>query len=260
MAATISEHYTSRAFTLGQSAGRELVYTIFDATDEDEASAILGLTAPATYQGLVLESLSAEPQGNDVWKGFARYVRLNDSEFTFDTGGGTNRVTQSLATVASYAPSGLTAPDFQGAIGVSDDRVEGADIPGRTYQFTETHTLADGAVTSGYKGYLFQLTGRYNNATFKGFAAGECLLLGVSGSKRGDENWRLTFRFACQPNLSSLVIGDITVTAKLGWHYLWVRYADYEDSIAYALVKRPVAAYVERVLEPGDFSLLGIGT
>ena len=45
---------------------------------------------------------------------------------------------------------------------------------------------------------------------------------------------------------------------KKGWEYLWVRYADAEDQNV--LVKKPIAVYVERVYEEGDFSLLGIGT
>ncbi len=260
MAASISESYTSRGFTLGQQAGRELVYMIYDAVDEDDAAVILNATAPTTYQGLTIESLSAEPQGNDIWKGYARYVKIDDTEYTFDTGGGQARITQSLQTINSYAPTGFIAPDYQGAIGVSGDRVEGADIPSRNYQFTETHRFPDGSINSTFRGYLFQLTGRYNNALFRDFAAGECLLVGVSGSKRGDEQWSLTFRFTCQPNVTGQAIGDITGIDKLGWEYLWVQYADFEDSLAYVLVKRPIAAYVERVIEPGNFTLLGIGS
>lgn len=257
---TISESYLSRPFTLGQQAGRELVYDVWGSEDEEDVQGLLASTVPGAYLGLELESLSAEPQGGGVWKCYARYVRGDASEYTFDTGGGNARITQSLATVSSYAPVGLTAPDFQGAIGVSDDRVEGCEIPSRNYQWTETHRFADGLVDAGYRADLFALTGRYNNASFKGFAAGEVLLLGVTGSKRGDEQWSLTFRFAASPNVTGLTLGTITGIAKLGWHYLWVRYADFEDAIAYAVVKRPIAAYVERVLEPGDFSLLGIGT
>lgn len=257
--AIIDEYILSRTFTLGSQAARELVYTILDAADETEAQAAVVGEISGAYMGLALESITCEPQGGDVWRATARYVREDGPEYSFSTGGGNSRITQSLETIASYAPGGFTAPDFQGAIGVSDDRVDGCDIPSRSYQFTETHRLDDSLITSTYKGYLFQLTGRYNNATFKGFAAGECLLLGVDGGKRGDEKWSLTFRFAASPNLEDVVIGDITVAEKLGWHYMWVRYGEYEDSIAYALVKRPIAAYVERVVEPGDFSLLGIG-
>ena len=41
---------------------------------------------------------------------------------------------------------------------------------------------------------------------------------------------------------------------------MWVRYEDAEDAAARAIVKKPVAAYVEKVYEEGNFGLLGIGT
>jgi hypothetical protein len=273
MATTISENFLSRSFTLGQQAVRELIFDIHDATDETEAQTILLATAPSVYQGQVLDSINADPVGVDLWKGYARYTRLaDDSEYTFDTGGGSQKITQSLATVGMFAPPGFTAPDFQGAIGVSDDKVEGAEIVDRKYQFTETHTFLNSAVTDAYKLALFRLTGRVNNATFKNFAAGESLFMGASGSKRGDGLWSITFRFNCSPNVTGLEIGGefssgygggsgaISGIDKAGWDYLWVRYADFEDSVGTSLVKRPVAAYVERVYEADDFADLGIGT
>jgi len=84
--------------------------------------------------------------------------------------------------------------------------------------------------------------------------------LGASGSKRGQEDWEITFRFAASPNVTGLVIGDIRGINKKGWEYLWVRYTDDEDAAAKTLVKRPIAAYVEQVYPYGDFSGLGIGT
>jgi hypothetical protein len=72
--------------------------------------------------------------------------------------------------------------------------------------------------------------------------------------------WSITFNFAGSPNTASQTIGDITGISKYGWDYLWVRYADFVDSFAYSLVKRPIGVYVERVYQPADFSDLGIGT
>jgi hypothetical protein len=274
MAAVITEHVESRSFTLGAQAVRELVFNIFEAPDEDSAKAAIVATVGASYEGLALDSVNADPvDGRTTWKGYARYTRLsNGSEYTFDTGGGTQHMTQSLATVASYAPAGLVAPDFKGAIGVSEDKVEGVDVPSPAYQFTETHYIVDALVTQAYKNTLFQLTGNFNNASFKGFAAGECLFMGAAGSVRaGDLTWAITYRFMCSPNATGLQIGgtasgyyddfdgSITGIDKLGWDYLWVRYGDFEDSFAYALVKQPVAVYVERVSKPGDFSLMNIG-
>lgn len=259
MAATCSESFASRSFTLGKQAVRELVWDIIDAADDSEAETALYATVPSTYSGLELDSVNADPVAGKIWKGYARYIRpVGTSEYTFDTGGGSTKITQSIATIASYAPTGLTAPDFQGAIGVTEDKVEGADIVSPQYQFTETHVFADAAVTSSYKIALARLTGRVNDDTFRGFAAGEVLFLGATGSKRGDENWSITFRFSVSPNATGLTVGTITGIDKKGWEYLWMRYADFEHAAANAIVKRPIAAYVEQVYVTDDFTDLGI--
>lgn len=255
--ATISENYLSRTFDVGSSSGRELVYDIFGTEDETEVEALIWATAPATYLGLQIDSVNGEPQGGGLWKGYARYTRVNNAEFTFQTGGGQRHITQSLSTVNSYAPAGMTPPDFQGAINVSEDKVEGVDLPDSRYEFSETHYFDDATITDSYKFMLAQYSGRtMNDATFRGLAAGECMLLGVTGSKRGDERWALTFNFAGSPNVTGLTIGDITGIDKLGWDYLWVRYATFEDGTAFSLVQRPVAVYVERVLIPASYASL----
>jgi len=269
MPITVTEKFESRDSTTGSDASVELLYNVWGTDDDLAAKAALEAQAPATYDGLVRKSCSVEPVGPELWEGTARYQRpennrsvpeTGDSVFSFDTGGGTQHITQSLATVAKYAPAGKTAPDFKGAVGVTHDNVEGVDITLPVYNWAETHYLADAAVTGDYKGTLFSLTGKVNNDTFKGFDAGECLFLGASGSKRGDDDWEIAFRFAASPNKTNLTIGDITGIDKKGWEYLWVRYADAEDGAAKAIVKRPVAVYVEKVYEYGDLSGLGIGT
>lgn len=83
---------------------------------------------------------------------------------------------------------------------------------------------------------------------------------GPVGGQWRIEDWEITFRFAASPNVTNLSLGNITVAAKEGWHYLWVRFADDEDNAAHTLIKKPIAAYVEQVYEYGDFSGLGIGT
>jgi len=53
---------------------------------------------------------------------------------------------------------------------------------------------------------------------------------------------------------------NVDCIEKEGWQYLWVRFSDEEDNVAKTLIKKSIAAYVERVYEYGDFSSLGIGT
>jgi len=266
---TVEEKFESRLVTTGQNASAELRYVVRGTNDDVEARTALVNASPLVYDLyntgiylLVRESLTLEPVGDELWEGIVRYgifPQTNESVFAFDTGGGTQHVTQSLSTVAAYAPPGKVPPDFKGAIGVTADSVEGGDITVPVYQFSETHYLPAELVTPGYKAALFFLTGKVNGVPFRGFAVGECLFLGASGSKRGYGDWEITFRFAGSPNASNLRVGDIIGINKRGWEYLWVRYADAEDTNAKALVKKPIAAYIEQVYEYGDFLLLGIG-
>ena len=128
--------------------------------------------------------------------------------------------------------------------------------------FTETHTINGGRVTTSYKKTIGSLTGTVNKSGFRGFSAGEVLFLGASGTKRSKKYsapWEITFRFALSPNQTGLKVGDITVSSKIGWNYLWVRYANKVAENKKNVIKKPIAAYVEQVYPEGDFGNLGIG-
>ena len=269
---TLTEKIDSRESTMGERPSVTMHYVLDGTSDDLTAKTLLLAATAAEYDGLARDECTLEPifvdtsTGAGKWDCRVRYVapeekepETGESSFSFDTGGGTQHVTQSIATVSSHAPPGKTAPDFKGAIGVTHDNVDGIDITVPVYSFSETHYLADAVVTEAYRGTLFNLTGKVNNAAFKGLAAGECLFLGASGSKRGADDWEITFRFAASPNRTGITVGDITGIAKKGWEYMWVRYADAEDAAAKAIVKKPVAVYVEKVYEEGDFLAMGIG-
>lgn len=264
MPIAVHEKWESRESTVGESPSIDRVYIVRGTASDLAAKAALAAATPVLYDGLVRQSLHIERLSEDIWEGSVRYGQLQspeigDSVYQFETGGGTQHITQSLQTVGRYAPPGKIAPDFHGAIGVTHDNVEGVDITVPVYNFSETHYIASGLVTPGYRATLFFLTGKVNGAAFRGFAAGEVLFLGASGSKRGQDDWEITFRFAASPNITGLQVGNITGINKKGWEYLWVRYADDEDAAAKVLVKKPIAAYVEQVYQYGDFSGLGIG-
>jgi len=151
---------------------------------------------------------------------------------------------------------------MKGAIGATAENVEGVDITTPVYNWSETHFIPDSAMTNAYRGKLFHATGTTNASAFKGFAAGECLFLGASGSKRADEDWEVTFRFSSSPNKTGITVGDIQGIAKKGWEYLWVTYTPTELTVAGKKYLRqiPLFAYVEKVYEESDFADLAIGT
>jgi hypothetical protein len=258
---TVIELYKSRESHItddGKGDSLELAFAVTGSYDEVAVRAAVAAKAPTTYLGLIRKEITCRPTGAGNWEASVRYQSdIRDSQYTFDTTGGTQHVTQSRATLGKYAPAGKTAPDCKGAIGVTPDSVDGADIVVPTYSFSETHFVATAAVTPAYKAILFYLTGKVNNAAWKGFQPGEVLFLGASGSNRGDGYWEITFRFSASPNMTNLQVGNITIADKPGWAYVWFRYQDTAD--ANQLIKRPVAAYVERVYDEGDFTQIGIG-
>ena len=273
MSITVDPKFDSGSLTIGLSSSDYSPEYIIQGTESEDAAvaALAAHVSPfvltSTGFMLVLKTCSVKWNSPGSWIGTANYrppeaiqKQPGQETFSFDMTGGTQHATQSLSTIGNYAPSGATAPNFKGAIGVTKDSIEGVDITVPVYQFSITHVFAPDAVTTTYMGILFNLTGKTNNAPFMGLDTGECLFLGPSGGKRGDGNWEITFKFAGSPNKTTLTVGDITIPAKKGWEYLWVRYEDKEDANAKVLVKHPVSAHVEKVYDEGDFSTLSIGT
>jgi len=207
--------------------------------------------------------ISLHDQAVDVWDGRVIYGErdrpdTNDSEFHFDTGGGSHHITHSISHTA-YGPNGGAAPDCKGAIGWDGDRVAGIDVSVPSYSFSETHYLSVDVVTEAYRMTVADMTARTNAAAFRGHAAGEILFCGAAGSQRGEEDWAVTFKFAFSPNKTNIEVSDITVASKKGWEYLDIRYRPADDQAAQAMIPDPIGAYVHKVYYDGDFSQLGLG-
>ncbi len=252
----IWEKFDSRDSTVSPAGSDiELKYTVVGSEDDAAVRAQVEATIPAFYATMPFQNYRIAHQGGGLWEVSVRYGARQGSSYTFETSGGTQHVSQSKQTVASYGIE--DPPDFKGAIGVNNDSVAGVDITIPVYNFSETHHFPKTVITPAYKLILFALTGNVNGFLFKGFAPGEVLFLGATGSQRGEEDWEINYKFAASPNATGLQIGDITGIDKRGWEYLWIRYQDAED--ANVLVKQPYAVYVERLYDDGDFSLLGIG-
>jgi len=240
-------------------------YFITGTSDEFVAYAALNAATAAAFGGFVKDGVTIDRRldatswaGSVSWGPFETKA-VGDSSFSFDTGGGSAHVATSLATVSATKAAGMpAAPNFRGAIGVTDDGVEGVDITAPAYNFQETHFFDVAYVTAAYKITLFTLTGAWNAGVYKGFAIGECMFAGASGSLKDHSMWEITYKFVCLPNIVNLAVGPITVPLKRGHDHVWLRYREVEDAAAGHLGRQPIAAYVEQVSPSGNLALLGI--
>lgn len=263
MAVEVWELHTSRTSTEGEDATVEQHWMLQGTDDDCVAKDLLKAASPAIYDGLIRKSWRVEPEGYLLWRGTVQYGRFSrpqqegDSpKITFDTGGGTIHVSHAISQVGAYKPTGLITIPSNGLVGVTNDGVEGVDIPSREFHWSETHILPISYVSHDYAKTLYELTGTVNNDAWRSYAAGEVLFKNASGSAKDADTCEITYSFAASPNLTNLSIGGVTVLSKQGWDYLWIRYE--EELIGSALTKKVRMIYVDRVIERKNFSLLGI--
>lgn len=281
MAITATEKHASRS---GDGTAATLLYDLKGSSDYGDVRAALLAAAPATFEGLnrLDKQARADPilidtsdEAGCLWEGKVEYgvaeeevadpVTGSDEEFfQFDTSGRTIHVNQTLETVYSDAVDG-TAPDTGGAIGVTDEGVEGVDIEEGGFDFSVRAYFTAAQVTAAYLGGLKALSWHVNSTTYTltidgeslSFAAGECLFKHATGSKRRKGDYEITFHFSGAPNVSNLVVGSMTNIPKKGHEYVWARYRKVESQGA--VMMEPMAVYVERVRGTADLSGLGIG-
>jgi len=265
MAIQVVERW-KRPLRTGSSPGVEFAYNVTalasDPFDELLAEQAVKTVTPVLYNNnLVPSTYAVDVVGSRFIIVTVAYERRADlevggSSFTFDVTGGTQHITQSLATVNRYAPAGMTANNHKQAINVSDGKASGTDITVPKASFTRTVCLGAATVTASYQRTVMRLVGTMANATFDGWSVGEVLLTGVSGQQRSPADWVVTFRWAVSENVTNQTIGDITGISKRGWDYLWCEYRDAAG--ASGIVAKPIGVHVEQVYKLGDFSLLGI--
>lgn len=265
----VEELFEGRSETLADKSSADIAYVVYDAADEDEVKNAAIAGTPLVYSGMTRKSIEITERVNaSTWKVTVRYEGTDSEQegeepeplFSFDTGGGTQHITQSIETRNKYGPE--ASDEFGGAIGFDGENIAGVDITVPVYNFSETHYLPASVVTQAFRMVLFRATGTVNSSQFRGFEAGEVLFLGASGSRKGEnpeDDWEISFKFAANSNRNDITVGDIGPIVKQGWDYLWVQYAPDVDDEKMVLVKRPIAAYVEKVYSESDFSKLGIG-
>jgi hypothetical protein len=241
------DEYQAQAAALAQCD--ELAYTLY------------GGLIPVNVVGF--EQTASEMYIVTIHWGIDQNQNNKDPTFQFDLGGGSFKATQSLATVGMYKASSNTdaIPDYQGAIGVrGPDEVEGVEVPVQAYNWSEKHFLPSAIVTPQFRDNLELLKTGTNMAAFRGKQPAQVQFQNLKGAKIGHDTWELNFDFSSGPILQNYVIrsplGNITVTTKNPWDYLWIKYAT--KVVAGVPIPAAQYVYVEQVFNPVDFSQLGI--
>lgn len=71
-----------------------------------------------------------------------------------------------------------------------------------------------------------------NNAIFRGLPINSVMFTGMTGSRRTDGNWDITYNFEFRPDKAGTTFGHvtsetgITIPSTGGWQLLWLEYAD----------------------------------
>lgn len=203
--------------------------------------------------------------GGDAWEVTATYESEGSDDRdplrrsrSFDTTGAT--VTIKQAYDEKRFPT--TAPDMGGAVNVGEDGPQGAEIVIPQFSWQEQYDVPHRVISDGYFRMLANQTGTTNKESFRGFAQGEVLFLGASGSQGWDEEvgagpWSLTYKFAASPTLL-LDIEEIEDIRKGGHDYMWVQYEKHQDGAN--IISKPKYVYVNQVYRQTSFGYLGIGS
>lgn len=275
MTVAVAEKPKGRKYS-GALASRKVSreYVIVGATDEGDARTALLAAVPLLVDGLVIDSPDVDEVYNGIFDGVVTWItptkkdqkeeddKEHDEEtvvVNFDTTGGTTKLMRAFGEV-SYGPPGGVAPESYLAIGLTDDGIEGVDVPAPALKWTETWQIAREDVTWSYIRFLYNATGKVNDASFRGFDQSEVRFLGATAQPNGDDLFSFTFQFAASPTVDDITVGEITGVYKRGWDYLWARYESTLDETAKKMTRKPIGVYVSEVSKQADFSELGIGT
>lgn len=193
--------------------------------------------------------------------GFAQFIatipygpkrRDGSASFSFDTSGATINVKCGRSHVNDYATDGNNVNPYGGAINATPDGVEGADIIIPALRLVYQFTHPKGVVTEAHARTLASATGCTNSDTFRGFAAGELLCAGASGSDGTDTDATVSYNLIASQNVTGLQISDITGIAKKGHDFLWIEFKPVEASGQAA--RKPRRVHIERVYGSINFA------
>ena len=250
----------------------ELRYLVDGANNRDEAFTAVLREAPVWHKGMYRQSVSFDGYEGDGFPTFSvSYVYRGSSAFSdsgesrestisFDCSGGTKHITHSTepARMIKGDQEEITAIGWNGKTG-ADMEITGVDIPVGAIRESYTRIVKMSRLSTAYRRKVAALVGKVNNASFKGWEAGEVMFLGMSfnGSLDSQTLIQVTYNFQIQPNETGIKVGNVPVTKK-GFEYVWVYWKSEADVTSLKTSIAPDGIYVSKVAEAGDFGVLGV--
>jgi hypothetical protein len=255
MTITIKEIQRSRSRSLQE---RTLEYMAWGSDDSDEIEDAIAAFAPSEYGGLFITGYTQRPRDNNagVFDAVVTYgpAPTDDApEFSFELAMTTSHITVPLERISTYG----TVDNLPGIGFDADKGYEGTDIQVPVFTWRETIVRSDALINNAYFGQLMQCAANpVNIVGYRGFAPGEVLYMGASGSKKVIGKMSISHSFGASPNRTGLSVGMIGGITKSGWDYMWATYEKNTDPDSHAIVETPRGVYVDRVYGRSNFSSL----
>lgn len=217
-----------------------------------------------------LSEFEFDTQDGENWPTTVRYARdartlLGIQAFSFDTTGGRQKVLHSIETIQKGFAPGEPEFSLDRAINMNGNRIEGVERPLPVFKFTLSGNMRQTDVDMEYALAVKALTGKTNDAPFRGFPRGSVLFLGAKGGWRGNGLAPMSFDFEAEENLTNFYVytsDGLAVPAtdtgfnKEGQQYFWEYFVPRTENNK--TVPRLIAGFVEKVSHYGDFSKLKI--
>lgn len=237
-------------------SGSEDENAIIEAVKTDEA-------VPEEYNGVPRQTITISDRLTvDDWKVEVNYSRGDNNSsfgddddeptFEFDISTTIKKIVFPVAHKGTY-PSTASIPKA----GINDG--EGVDIIMPCHRFSETHIMSNTQCSSyTYRRTVAMLTGTINNNAFRNYPKGHVLFLGASGSRVGDEDWQITFKFAAAFPEENITIGDISGIRKDPWDVIWCQYTENESEDKSEIIRKVKAVHVDQVYKFANWGPLNL--
>lgn len=256
-----------------RSPAHERIYALSPYADTSTAIAALEAAAPPTItlggRVLVRSGVEVDPvDGRKLWMGRADYSlpeleqnrpfpEVGDREISVRIVGESQTLRHSYFQRRwNIAENDFTDFSEGGPINDAGDGPEGCEVLRPSCGFTERWILAEETVDADWVRAMSRIVGRTNDATFRGFEAGELLLLGIEARSRPGGDYEAHYSWAVKPNIEELPIAGITITDVEGWTYVWVKTE--KSVIADKVRHKATDVVIEQVYLKANYGELGI--